>query len=302
MLIGILIIILTSFTSDPNTKANRAPGQTELDTLRVLMKQNENTMEYFDHRLGEGEKLLSSIRERYDEQRTTLECTLSELHATSHFVETLKNQKTAVQTQWNRLSGLVHPVRRCNEDVLQYIFKWAVELDDSRFKCATRISSVCKRWRNLAVKTPILWTRIDIRTDRNPSTIRSFWERTVSRLGQKTPPTVRLTLVGSKSEQKALKSFAFRGLYHIQHLHIDCRSRASATRLFELSFGPLNVDNLSLFIDTPDEDDDDDDEFEFTIDIACLSADLKTWFPWTSSAALFSHRLQTPTIPLFLIS
>lgn len=257
VLIYILLCTPTRLTRDPNLEANRAPGETELATLRILITQNKTTMNGSNLQLEKGEKLLATIRRRYDEQRSTLDCTLSELQVTNQYVETLKNQKATVQAEWKLLTGLAHPIHRSNADVLQYIFKWAVDLDDSQLKCATRISQVCKRWRNITLQTPILWARVDINTRRNPADIKLFWERTISRIA-KIPPTVLLTLTGSQSDKEALSSFGFRGISHIRRLYIELNTKTSARYLANLRLGPLSLDQLALNVDLHAADDNPD--------------------------------------------
>jgi hypothetical protein len=74
------------------------------------------------------------------------------------------------------------PVFRCNRDVHQYIFEFAVEDGRQGLKTATRISHVCRLWRIIALDTPKMWSCVYLSGTRGSEDTRSFLDRTLRRV------------------------------------------------------------------------------------------------------------------------
>jgi hypothetical protein len=91
-----------------------------------------------------------------------------------------------------KLSGELNPIRRCPSDILQIIFEWAVHFSDvgpyqdafdlARQTSATAISHVCRRWRSVALRTPLLWCYIDVPMGRSIQSTLWYWERATGRI------------------------------------------------------------------------------------------------------------------------
>jgi hypothetical protein len=76
---------------------------------------------------------------------------VSEIHAENEFLQTLGAQKRLAKDNLEQLRGILHPIRCCHSDVLQYIFEWAVEDYEGRisFARATALSLLRRRNSNI---------------------------------------------------------------------------------------------------------------------------------------------------------
>jgi len=67
-------------------------------------------------------------------------------------------------------------------ELLQIIFEFAVEHNHCGFKCATKISHVSQKMRQIAISTPRLWSYIHCSMANSESSIFEFWNRTLDRV------------------------------------------------------------------------------------------------------------------------
>jgi hypothetical protein len=93
----------------------------------------------------------------------------------------------------DRLAGLLHPIRRCPEDILRHIFEYvAHDEEDQLFKVATTLSHVCRRWRAITLSIHNLWTQIEVSMETDDiEDLRSFMKRIKERVGT-TPVNVTI--------------------------------------------------------------------------------------------------------------
>lgn len=140
--------------------------------------------------ISEAIKSHGDIEERYRAILRDLEAVKSEISLSHQFIMLLKQQKSLLDEENARLEGLMHPVRSCPEEILQFIFEWAIWLGDpdDQFMVATNISHVCQRWRKIALRMSRLWTQIDISlpVDDN-QTLQQFLRRSNQRLRNVAP-------------------------------------------------------------------------------------------------------------------
>ena len=96
-----------------------------------------------------------------------LEATQSQLHGAIALLEAAEIQRVALQASQDKISALIHPIRRAPDDVLKMIFELTVErLSPTsprlrlKVKQALTLASVCGRWRAIALETPRLWNEV----------------------------------------------------------------------------------------------------------------------------------------------
>lgn len=217
-------------------KTNRVPESPELVTLRKLIQFSEQSLRDFDRQVEEGRERHTDILKRHEQNLRALEGTSSELNAVTRFADMLEGQKSRVQKDLGFLYGLVHPIRRCPTDILRDIFKWAVCMeskDTEWFKCATRISHVCRRWRGVSIDTPFLWKKIDISVGPSVMGIKEYGERTVQRLKNTPPSIVFRGLVGSVAEAYAIEYIRLDLYARIDYLHFELAGPTAYQRLVD---------------------------------------------------------------------
>jgi hypothetical protein len=90
----------------------------------------------------------------------------------------LERKKTTKAQYVRKLRALGTPIRRLPDDILLTIFFGSLDIANpwSTPHPTVVASQVCRRWRGLAIGTPLLWTKIEIRLS-----LRSIW-------GKVTPP------------------------------------------------------------------------------------------------------------------
>ncbi len=99
-----------------------------------------------------------------------LEATQSQLHTAKALLEAVEGQREALQASQDRISALLHPIRRAPDDILKMIFEHTVagpsgttsRLLRLKLKQAMALSAVCGRWRAVAIETPRLWNQVFI--------------------------------------------------------------------------------------------------------------------------------------------
>ncbi|KZV87157.1 hypothetical protein EXIGLDRAFT_752404 [Exidia glandulosa HHB12029] len=90
------------------------------------------------------------------------------------YTHLLLAQESAVQQRLTRAHGLLHPIRSLPDDILVEIFRVDLDLhwralqadddDDDDLSCfgtqnvPFKLAAVCRRWRQLAIATPVLWS------------------------------------------------------------------------------------------------------------------------------------------------
>lgn len=117
---------------------------------------------------------LESLKGDYERTRVEFEVAQSAYFHTLEMHEKATAQITSLQPSLDNLTGLLHPMRRCNDDVLRIIFQWTVDSEREEYKCheclniaterreAISLGQVCKRWRVVAHGSAALWSQVAI--------------------------------------------------------------------------------------------------------------------------------------------
>jgi F-box-like len=153
---------------------------------------------------GEIEQLRESydtIHSRYVDLQMELEATQSELHKANDLLTTVKNQRVALQSQQDDLRALMHPIRRCPDEILREIFELTIPNmahHGETMRQSVRLSGVCQRWRNVALDTPRLWADIAFNLS-SPSKSQRFLRICILPRLKQAPTTVILHKVTSNS-------------------------------------------------------------------------------------------------------
>lgn len=185
---------------NPNATRNRVPNERELQTLRSIAKSKSDLAESIQRRILEARAAHEEALERFRAQQLVLDALLSEVHTTKQFVDVLETQKKSLEDEMNDIRGLLNPIRSLPAETLSHIFTMTVEYRESKdwthrdySRNACRITRVCRRWRDVALQCPALWTSIFVDVTAEPSIIEALWTRSVQRVKQ-SPAFVRLSM------------------------------------------------------------------------------------------------------------
>jgi hypothetical protein len=171
------------FSDDPNEGRNRAPTPPELSTLRNLRSEYLKDMARLEERLVMSQAEHARIQAQYDYHARELDSIKSELNAAYRAITLIQTQHRLIKEENERLRVLIHPIRRCPEEILSSIFLLAIGDDPERWlQNATKISRVCQRWRNIALDTSQLWSIVSISLKSDINKAKTFVERTLARI------------------------------------------------------------------------------------------------------------------------
>ncbi|KAI0264609.1 hypothetical protein BC834DRAFT_924502 [Gloeopeniophorella convolvens] len=104
-------------------------------------------------------------------------------------IQQLQRDRTALEEKITQTRAYMSPIRRLPSELLRHIF--IINFEEYPC-CAWILSSVCSRWRRLALSMPKLWSKIRLVTTPNTSadTIRLWLERS----GSRTPLDIEIFL------------------------------------------------------------------------------------------------------------
>ena len=191
------------------------------------------------------------IQARYDELIREIEAVQSELNVSHDYLVTLEQQLKMFEEEDYRIAGLLHPIRRCPEDILKLIFECAAhDQENQLFDVSTTLSHVCRRWRAIALRISSLWTQIDVSMRRDDlKALRSFMKRTKVRVG--TTP-VNIQIKPYPQDEYFTQNFVnYMGLHYfttIASLRYQLTSQRDILLLLEPPFSAetANVKQLSI--------------------------------------------------------
>ncbi|CUA77283.1 hypothetical protein RSOLAG22IIIB_06625 [Rhizoctonia solani] len=211
---------------------NTLPDAATRATMGSTIKQSESTIDAMNEKIN------------------MLEIALAKLIAeTKSQVESLADQKRALETGVASAKGYLAPVRKLPADILSDIFMMLLENDPL---APWTLSAVNRQWRTTALTTPRLWSRIRIQPPAMPSgNALRLW---VERSGDSCPLDIEITLAPpanwqpsttiSRADREAQRDEVQWGhvvMFHLgSQVHRWRRFVYRAERLF-MFLGALNV-------------------------------------------------------------
>lgn len=165
------------------------PTKDTLASARRLLQENRKSIRTLSARIGAAELALAEI---VRESR----CAISELQA---------EKERLVQAEFATLAYL-SPVRTLPQELVREIFMWCFEEHPC---CAWVLAAVCTSWRRLALRMPLLWSKIRLLTTPSASadTIRLWLERS----GDAVPLDIEIILRVGPPKQLESPSASRRG-------------------------------------------------------------------------------------------
>lgn len=163
---------------------NRIPLISELAPLQEVFTLEMENMAHYQQQYKVLSEALGPLQNRYEHAKAEFESVEAAYFHTLQLRDRVSTQISSLRPVLSNLAGLIHPIRRCSDDVLRVIFQWVVNLDRSwwdickpydwrrimqcrrKYHSAALIGQVSRRWRNIAHSTPSLWSQpvfIDLR-------------------------------------------------------------------------------------------------------------------------------------------
>lgn len=244
-------------SSDPNESKNRVPLSSELTTLRGIRTQKQQLADILADQVKQAKEDHTRIQARYDVLTREMEALQSQLIISQDHIDILENQHRILQEEDTRLAGLLHPIRRCSEDVLRIVFDYATRVDDEddhagrkdSFKTASRISHVCKSWRTIALELSPLWNYLVISVKDDIGDVASFIERTKSRI-RSSPVTFAIDIGDKpvKDTKKLIKTLRL-DQFEAGSIYILLSSSKDIAHISEANFGTALASMHYLCVD-----------------------------------------------------
>ncbi|KAG9053640.1 hypothetical protein FS842_007597 [Serendipita sp. 407] len=140
---------------------NRAPFNFELATARLVLNSSLEERMLKEQAIATMTPLLLNAEHRERELVEQLKAVRSEIWLLDTSINRNKQDLRSVETVINSISGLLHPIRCCPDDILAIIFTFACDIPARDYDpTAVRLSHVCKRWQRVAVGAHHLWSSI----------------------------------------------------------------------------------------------------------------------------------------------
>ncbi|KAF9479470.1 hypothetical protein BDN70DRAFT_878746 [Pholiota conissans] len=155
-------------------------------------------------------RCLEATRDSVNQLTTKInaaEATLAQIVRESQYaISQLQTERTALENQVSKTMAYLSPIRLLPLELLREIFLWMFE----DHPCSAWIlAAVCTSWRRLALRIPVIWSKIRLLTTQHASadTIRLWLERS----GDTTPLDIEIFLrVASSKASEALSHRARR--------------------------------------------------------------------------------------------
>ncbi|KIM23286.1 hypothetical protein M408DRAFT_27977 [Serendipita vermifera MAFF 305830] len=170
---------------DPNAQQNRVPSNREMITLKEMSESNARVTRMFGQELEQLRISYEIVYKRYMKQQLEIEATQSELHRIRSLISVTEAQRALREAEQRDLLALMHPIRRCPDDILREIFELTIcdfAFWSDALKKSVDLSSVCQKWRSVAIGTPSLWTKISFNLKNEPEVLEHQQHTVVSRI------------------------------------------------------------------------------------------------------------------------
>jgi hypothetical protein len=202
----------------------------ELNRTRKVIVSVENQLQKLQPKLANARRRLDTLRCSYKEAgdayhdsewyiQQTSKLRIYEAHVTRIEEEVLERGATL-----KSFRDPVHPIRRCNTDIIRLIFEWIL-IDHCnpyrlRLPTATIFTQVCYRWREIALSMPRLWSWLEVSLRRDANDIEAYWSRTIERI-RSCPVIIHITdLSLSDGTKEAIEKCRLDLIPHIQTLYV----------------------------------------------------------------------------------
>ncbi len=121
------------FSSEPPTAGSLADA-------RRLLDESKTSLSELDHKIEAAEAHVAQI--------------VAETHCA---IKQLQSERETLEDKISRTLAYMSPIRRLPNELLRHIF---IMNFDEYPCCAWILSSVCSRWRRLALSMPRLWSKV----------------------------------------------------------------------------------------------------------------------------------------------
>jgi hypothetical protein len=243
------------YSIDPNYGRNRIPSLKEVETLRILRLQNLQLGDNIKAQLSATREAHHKIQARYNKILEEMESIQSELNASQRYIALLERQETVLQEDIERISGLIHPMRRCPEDILRIIFDLAAgEYSPTRFRAALNISHVCKSWRSITTQMRSLWSSLSISYQTKPMNVQGMLELAVE-FGNAKPFELIICNAGEQQEgyeivmtvQEIIQFIEDKGVISLTRLEMELLTATLLTEVWKHTYYPsIRIEKIRI--------------------------------------------------------
>lgn len=111
--------------------------------------------------LADARRVLETTRVSVQEVSSKInaaEATLAQIVRESQYaINELQTQRAALEDQLSRTLAYLSPIRRLPMELLREIFMWSFEVHPCS---AWVLAAVCTSWRRLALRIPLIWSKV----------------------------------------------------------------------------------------------------------------------------------------------
>jgi F-box-like len=215
-----------------------------------------------NHEANEAFAIYEATKIRHDAQVLVLQAPQSQLDIAKQTAVSLKRHALSLEEEVEALRGLIHPIRRCPDDVMRIIFESVATPDSDAEeddywgwdRGAIQLSHVCQRWRDLALSTPLIWSYVSFHIYDKNYAMESMADAFVCRI-KHIPAKIMFSLVHDEENPQdpvnGVKGIPFHLIYSVPQISAinfiidqedDIPSLLNAVNYFpKKSFGSLTV-------------------------------------------------------------
>jgi F-box-like len=197
--------------------------------IRARVSHLQSVVDRDTHEANEALAIYEATKIRYDAQLLVLQELKSQLYIAKQTADALKRHAWSLDEELEALRGLIHPIRRCPDDVMRTIFESVATLDSRNEergywgwdRGAIQLSHVCQRWRDLALSTPMIWGHISFGLYDKHHAMESMAHAFIRRI-KNIPAKIMFRLVHDEENPqdptKAVKSIPFHLIYSVPQI------------------------------------------------------------------------------------
>ncbi|KIM23294.1 hypothetical protein M408DRAFT_264188 [Serendipita vermifera MAFF 305830] len=170
---------------DPNEQQNRAPSSAEMIKLKQMFESSAKVTSLLDQESDQLHDSYEAVHNQYLKLVLETEAAQSELYRIRNMINANKVQRTLHESEQQDLLALMHPIRRCPDDILLEILELIsrqTTAGESKQRQSFYLSCVCQNWRAVAISMPLLWETVSFHLDRSPKDLRHQQQTLVSHI------------------------------------------------------------------------------------------------------------------------